>query len=349
MKTRKKIILLSIFVIIAFALSLSLYLIFSLKPLTSEEKSVLKKIEVPDNTTVKGVASILKNENLIKNEKVFYLAARFPFVTSLFGFDFQKLNLKSGVYKIKSSMSVSEIFKILSSGVQDYIVVAIPEGLTVSKIAKKLEELNVCSKEKFIKESKNPDLLSKFDIPSDSFEGYLFPDTYFFTPKMDEQTVISEMCRNMINHLKQIPEYNLLSKEELNQKVILASIIEREYRIKEEAALISSVFNNRLKINMGLYSCATIEYIITEIENKPHPDVITYEDLKIDSPYNTYKWAGLPPGAISNPGLVALTASVRPEKTNYYYFTLVDPVKGRHIFSKDFQTHINKGYSAKTK
>ena len=349
MKIKKKLILSSIFIIIALSFLLSLYLIFSLKPLTSEEQSVLKKIEVPDNTTVKGVASILKNEKLIRDEKVFYLAARFPFVTSLFGFEFQKLNLKSGVYNIKSSMSISEIFKILSSGIQDYIIVSIPEGLTISKIAKKLEEYNVCSKEKFIEESKNPELLSKFDIHSDSFEGYLFPDTYFFTPKMDAQIVISEMTKNLMNHLKDIPEYNSLSKEELNQKIILASIIEREYRIKEEAPLISSVFTNRLKINMGLYSCATIEYIITEIEQKPHPDVITYEDLKIDSPYNTYKWAGLPPGAISNPGLVALTASVRPEKTNYYYFTLVDPQKGRHVFSKDFQTHINKGYSAKTK
>ena len=102
MKIKKKLILSSIFIIIALSFLLSLYLIFSLKPLTSEEQSVLKKIEVPDNTTVKGVASILKNEKLIRDEKVFYLAARFPFVTSVFGFDFQKLNLKSGVYNIKS-------------------------------------------------------------------------------------------------------------------------------------------------------------------------------------------------------------------------------------------------------
>lgn len=110
-----------------------------------------------------------------------------------------------------------------------------------------------------------------------------------------------------------------MSPSELHEFVTLASVVEREYRVKSEAPLISSVFTNRLKHGIGLYSCATIEYILTEIQGKPHPDRITYDDLKIDSPYNTYKWAGLPAGPISNPGLVAFSAALNPAKTDYYF------------------------------
>ena len=119
----------------------------------------------------------------------------------------------------------------------------------------------------------------------------------------------------------------------------MASIVEREYRRKEEAPLIASVFYNRLRYNIGLESCATLAYIITDIEDKPHPEYLTVEDKHIDSPYNTYKWAGLPPGPIANPGLVALEAAVRPPKTDYYYFVLKDPATGEHYFSEDLQEH----------
>ncbi len=344
-----KILILAIVAIFILFLGSFLFLRQNLKSVTSKQNEFSVKIEVPDNTSVKKIAQILKQNNLIKNQKIFYAAARFPFILKLCFGSAQSLNLKSGVYTIKSSMNTSEIFKILSSGVQDFIIVSIPEGWTVSKIAKKLQENGVCSAQNFENECKNQNLLQELNISSLSFEGYLFPDTYYFTPKMEAKNVISEMAKNMKNHIETIPELSKLSPEELNQKIILASIIEREYRIPSEAELISSVFTNRLKINMGLYSCATIEYIITEIEKKPHPGIITYEDLKIDSPYNTYKWAGLPPGAISNPGLIALKAAANPKKTNYFYFTLVDAQKGRHVFSKDLQTHINKGYTAKTK
>jgi UPF0755 protein len=125
--------------------------------------------------------------------------------------------------------------------------------------------------------------------------------------------------------------------------VILASIVEREYRVASEASLIASVFTNRIKENWGLYSCATIEYIITEIEGRPHPDVITAEDTQINSPYNTYKWAGLPPGPISSPGLVALNAACNPADTDYYYFRVADSAVGRHYFSENFSEHIDIG------
>jgi UPF0755 protein len=125
--------------------------------------------------------------------------------------------------------------------------------------------------------------------------------------------------------------------------VILASIVEREYRAASEAPLIAGVFANRLRQRWGLYSCATIEFIITEIQGKPHPEVITIEDTRIDNPYNTYIWMGLPPGPIANPGIVALNAAFNPAKTDYYYFRVDDAAQGTHHFSTDFSEHIEVG------
>ncbi|MCF0242006.1 MAG: endolytic transglycosylase MltG, partial [Treponema sp.] len=122
--------------------------------------------------------------------------------------------------------------------------------------------------------------------------------------------------------------------------VILASIVEKEYRVPEEAPLIASVFKNRMKQNIGLYSCATIVYILTEIQGNSHPSRILIEDTKIDSPYNTYKWAGLPPGPISNPGITALNAVINTPKTNYYFFQIKDAGKGSHVFTTTFDEHI---------
>ena len=221
--------------------------------------------------------------------------------------------------------------------------------MTISKIAQKLEDSGVCSAEEFKVAAKDKNLLLEYKIPGESFEGFLFPDTYFFTPKMSGQAVARKMVENFFEKLKTVKNASSLTMSELYSDVVLASIVEREYRIDSEAPLIASVFRNRLKHNIGLYSCATIEYILTEIQGKPHPDVITYADLAIDSPYNTYKWAGLTPGPISNPGVVALDAAINSAKTDYYFFRLVDANAGRHVFSKDFSTHVNEGYIYSTK
>ena len=101
----------------------------------------------------------------------------------------------------------------------------------------------------------------------------------------------------------------------------------------------ASVFRNRLKVNMALGSCATVEYIISEIQKEPHPEYLTYRDLEIPSPYNTYRNPGLPPGPISNPGRTALDAAFHPADTDYWYFVLRDPGAGTHFFSKHLREH----------
>lgn len=330
-----------------FLLSTVLYVFIQIQPVSKNPEG--KRFEVPSGTSVHSVSKKLKDENLIKNQRIFYYAARYPFFKLLITGDNSAFVLKSGVYKISENMTICQIFSILSSGQQEYIRVSFPEGLTISKIGQRLEESGVCSLSDFKKAVTDKDLLNRFGIKADNFEGFLFPDTYFFNPSMEGKDVVVQMVENFFNNIKKIEGYSELSDDKLLYYVTLASIIEREYRIDEEAPLIASVFKNRLAKNIGLYSCATIEYIITEIQNRPHPDVITYADLAIDSPYNTYKWAGLTPGPISNPGEVALNAALNSAKTNYYFFRLVDANAGRHVFTKDFSKHISEGYISNTK
>lgn len=327
----------------------SVFFVVEAQPVSSGDKKIVERVEVASGASSRNIAKQLKSKNLIRNSYVFYACIRFPVLKTVLTGNTHRFQLKSGVYQINSSMKISEIMDVLSSGQQEYIRLSIPEGLTISKIGAKLEEAGVCTLEEFKKASRDPDLIWKYEIPSDSLEGFLFPDTYFFTPKMTGRAVVSLMVDNFFLNIKDIPGMQGMSKKDLFYNVTLASIVEREYRIDEEAPLIASVFKNRLAHNIGLYSCATVEYIITEIEGLPHPDKITYKDLENKNPYNTYKWAGLTPGPISNPGKVALNAAVNSAKTNYYYFRLVDANAGRHVFSKDFSTHISEGYSISTK
>ena len=289
-------------------------------------------LKIPAGTGVLDVAEELESNGIIRSADVFYLKARI-----------EKFAMKAGRYSVNPSMSLSEIFALLESGKQDYISVSLPEGLTISQIAQLLVDSDVIlSKEEFIEEVNNPELLEKYKIPARNLEGYLFPDTYFFNPSMNARDVVERLVDNFFSRIESL-EISCENMEELHETVILASIVEREYCREEEAPLIASVFKNRLEHHIGLESCATIVYILTEIEGRPHPEKITYEDLKIDSLYNTYKWAGLPAGPISNPGAIALKAAANPPKTKYYYFRVVDESTGTHHFSTTLEEHAKTG------
>ncbi|MBQ9494289.1 MAG: endolytic transglycosylase MltG [Treponema sp.] len=323
--------------------------IFNMRPASSAATETTERIEVPHGMTVRALAYELESKKLIKNKDAFYLAARYKLLGKIAGCP--QLTLASGVYSIRSSMSVAEIFELVSTGRQEYLRVSLPEGLTISKIAERLENAGVCTADDFKVSARSKTLIEKYAVASETLEGYLFPDTYFFTPAMNAEAVAEMMVENFFAHIQRIPALAALdaSSEQFKTMLVLASIVEREYRRADEAPLIASVFKNRMRQHMGLYSCATIEYIITEIQGKPHPEIITYDDLKIDSPYNTYKWAALPPTPISNPGMTALSACADTPTTAYYYFRLIDEATGTHAFSEDFSDHIKEGETYATK
>lgn len=251
-------------------------------------------------------------------------------------------SLKAGTYRISPRLRTTAILELIHEGKQETLRITVPEGLTITKTARLLEDAGVVSRHEFEQSSRNPELLARFGIPAGSAEGFLFPDTYTFHYGVDADDIVATMLSTFFRktaELENLPE----SREKLFEKVILASIVEREYRVAREAPLIASVFSNRLKIGMGLQSCSTVEYIITEIQGKPHPERLLAEDLEIPSDYNTYLWAGLPPGPIANPGLTALTAVLDPPGSPYLYFRLTDPVQGTHVFTRSLDEHVDAG------
>jgi len=247
---------------------------------------------------------------------------------------------KNGYFRVLPGDSMIDVHNLLVSGYQEQVKLTIPEGWTLKQISQYVEERGIATRKEFLEAASSADLLDQFGIPAENLEGYLFPDTYFFPRGYPAYGVVEEMVENFFRRLADVaPEALQWNRDRLHEAVIMASIVEREYRRAEEAPLIASVFYNRVAYNIGLESCATLGYIITDIQNKPHPEFLTVEDKKIDSPYNTYKWAGLPPGPISSPGTVALEAAFHPEETAYYYFVLKNPETGEHYFSANLQEH----------
>ena len=337
---------LSLFIVLALTLTVILFcaVIYFNSPLHAENMPPVNSedgiriaedgsyyVDVRKGESSQSVGLRLERTGLIRNRYFWNLLCRL-----------KKEHIKNGVYKIDIPMNQIAVHRLLVSGKQVLYRVTIPEGVTLKKTALLLEEAGICSANDFFEAARDTEILNFYNIPNESMEGYLFPDTYLFPQDFPASEVIKAMVGNFYNKIEEInPSVLRMSPLQLNEKVILASIIEREYRVSDEAPLMAGVFYNRLNINMALQSCATVEYIITEIQNKPHPSVIYNRDLEIPSPYNTYIKAGLPPGPISAPGTVALKAVMFPEETNYFYFRLEDAQAGRHYFSRTLDEHIN--------
>ena len=290
-------------------------------------------IDIRRGESSQSVGLRLERTGLIKNRYFWNIICRLD-----------KSFIKTGTYKITMPASQIAIYRILISGHEVLYKVTIPEGVTLSKTARLIEEAGICSLEDFLSAAGDKSIIGKYQIPNETMEGYLFPDTYLFPSEYPAERIVTTMADNLFSNLQKInPSILEMNPKELNEKIILASIIEREYRVEKEAPIMAGVFYNRLRINMALQSCATVEYIITEIQNRPHPSVLLFSDIEINHPYNTYIKPGLPPGPISAPGITALRAAFYPENTNYLYFRLEDAASGRHYFSRTYDEHIKAG------
>jgi UPF0755 protein len=250
--------------------------------------------------------------------------------------------IKAGVYRIDLPISQIALHRILRQGRQELFRVTVPEGVTLRKTAAILEDAGICDAPSFLEAARDPALLDVYRVPGRSMEGYLYPDTYLFEARYPAELVVRKMADTFFERLDELGA-GLPAPEELYEKVTLASIIEREYRAEDEAAVIAAVFQNRLKRGMRLESCATVEYIITEIQGQPHPRRLFNRDLEVQDPYNTYIRDGLPPGPIAAPGAAALKAAFFPDNNDFLFFRVVDPDAGRHYFSKTFDEHIAAG------
>ena len=290
-------------------------------------------LEVRKGESADSVGKRLEAAGVIKNRFFWYL---------LFRLD--KEYMKTGVYEIALPASQAKIRSILTNGEQLLVRVTIPEGVTLGKAAQIFEDAGICEKKDFLEAASSADILKIYNIPGTTMEGYLYPDTYLFPLIYPASKVVAAMADTFFNRLGEINGQAFsMNAAELNERVIIASIVEREYRVPEEAGIMAGVFYNRLGIGMALQSCATVEYVITEIQGRPHPEQLYNRDLEIRDPYNTYMIPGLPPGPISAPGETALHAAFNPERTDYLYFRLIDLSAGKHYFSRTLDDHIRAG------
>ena len=278
-----------------------------------------------------AVAGRLVGNGLVRSELAFRLIAYLQGTES---------DIRAGYYVIPRSLDANGVLALLLEGRQEEISVTIPEGWTIRRIAERLEGQGVTTAEDFVAAVADPALIEELGIQGTSMEGYLFPDTYRFPRYYPAADVARGMVGNFFRRLAEVqPNFANFGADELHEKIILASIVEREYQRPEEAGLIASVFVNRLDANAGLQSCATVAYVLTEVQGKEHPRTITHKELAVESLFNTYKWRGLPPAPISNPGTVALQAAFFPVESDYWYFVLKDSETGEHHFSRELDEH----------
>lgn len=224
--------------------------------------------------------------------------------------------------------------------------ITIPEGWTILDIAEYLEKNNIVTSKEFLSETENFKLTNFQKInekPSNSsLEGFLFPDTYLIAKSLAlKESVSSAILRKMLSNFENKFTEEMVLQSEKNklsiyETITLASIVEKEAGdSQEDREIISGIFYNRLNAGVALQSDATVNYV-----TKKKTPGISLEDTKLESPYNTYKYKGLPPGPIGNPGLNSILAALYPKKTDYFYF-LTNPENGRAVFSKTFEEHIN--------
>jgi UPF0755 protein len=298
---------------------------------TEGSTTQIRFFEVHAGESAMAVGRRLKDAGIIRSYYFWYMLSRLD-----------KGYLKAGTYRLELPASQMAIRSVFVTGQQFLIKVTIPEGVTLKKIANILETAEICDAAAFLAAAEEKTLCAAYQIPGETMEGFLYPDTYFFPRDYPATLVVRAMADTFFKRIAGLNS-NILSPEELYQKVIIASIVEREYRVDEEAPLMAGVFYNRLDIGMALQSCATVEYVITEIQGRPHPTVLYTKDTEIQDPYNTYMRLGLPPGPISAPGAVALNAAFNPVRREYLYFRLVDGAAGRHYFSRTLDDHIRAG------
>lgn len=241
--------------------------------------------------------------------------------------------IKSGYYLLNDAMKQTEIINVITSGHSKEIKITIPEGFTNRQIGDLLTQKKIAkSRAEFLQIANDKKILEKYRIPAKSSEGYLFPDTYFIPLHYKSKDVVQMMIRHFIDVTRSMQGFPANPKK-IHELVILASIVEREAQRKEERALIAGVFANRLKKDIPLESCATVQYLFEKPKKR-----LYYSDLEIQSPYNTYLHNGLPPTPIANPGRAALEASLHPKNTDFLFFVVRGD--GFHQFSKNFNDHL---------
>jgi UPF0755 protein len=292
---------------------------------TSPQAVTLCRIQLRAGATRNEIGLVLERRKIIRSASAFAYFARSR--------EFVRLK-RGGDFWLDGSRSLFDVIEQLSDGGQPIKRVTIPEGFMLGEVAATLERSIGVSSDSVLAVSRDAGMVEQFAFTkAPSLEGFLFPETYFFDSTLDARAVVTVLAKqfhrvftsDMARRAEQLGLTPL-------QAVTLASIIEKEAAVADERPVISQVFHTRLKRGMGLESDPTVKYALAIA-----PVNLSLRDIQIDSPYNTYRYAGLPPGPICNPGKAALVAALHPAETDYLYF--VANWDGTHTFTRTLAEH----------
>lgn len=249
-------------------------------------------------------------------------------------------SLQTGTYQLERGEKIAEVVRRMAAGdiVPDELTITYPEGFTLAQMAERTAKQGLVTKDAFVEAAQPEQFVSELpyvrELPADrTLEGYLFPDTYRVFPDDTPAAIIQRLVTNFDGKFSEELRQQAAQKgRTIDQIVIMASILEREVINDNDLAIVSGVLWKRFDEGMGLDADATVRYAV---DNWDTP--LTVEELAVDSPYNTRRYRGLPPGPISNPGLRALVAAVRPQESEFYYY--LSTPEGETIFSKTNDEH----------
>lgn len=288
-----------------------------------EEPSVL--VEVERGHSVPAIMRRLQSKGVLRDEVIPTLYMR----TLRRG-----VSLKAGLYRFEGASTPLDVIDKLARGDVEMASVTIREGLDRFQIARIMAEAGFGTSEQWEELTASADLVSDLDSEATSLEGYLFPDTYTLTPGTSARVVVDAMVNNFRNRFGE--ELAFISNGlSVHETVTLASIVETEARIPDERPVVASVYLNRVRRGMLLQADPTLIYAL-KLEDQWDGN-LTRENLRTDSPYNTYVTPGFPPGPIANPGLASLRAAASPAQTDFLYF--VSRNDGSHVFARTLAEH----------
>lgn len=292
-------------------------------------------VEIREGMTATAIADLLEDKKVVNNALVFRLLVRQRGV----GGDF-----KPGEYEFKTGMDNEVVIGRLIKGPSiRYVKLTIPEGWTAVQIADRVAARTKLMKEEYLSAVNERLILVEYEFlresgaPTSSLEGYLYPDTFNIREDITVQELVNiqlgrfeEMTSNL--NWDNAQTYGRTRYEIL----VIASMIERETRVDDERGLVASVIYNRITKGMPLQIDATVQYALPVWKDR-----LTLDDLKIDSPYNTYQNKGLPPGPICNPSVASIEAALNPTGDPYLYYVLAPDNSGRHVFTKTYDEFLN--------
>ncbi|MFQ5740120.1 MAG: endolytic transglycosylase MltG [Acidobacteriota bacterium] len=289
--------------------------------------STHRRFFIPRGQSATAIAASLESDGIIHSARLFRWYLR------LHG---DSPSLRAGEYRFDRPMSLVEVAAKLRRGEIYYHKVTIPEGLDLNEICAQLASKGFGRLEHLLQIARKPGMIADLDPRATDLEGYLFPETYSLTRGVDERSILQAM----VDRFRKVwtPERWTRARElgmTMREVITLASLIEKETRLPRERPFVSAVFHNRLKKNMNLECDPTVIYAVKSI--KAYDGVIHRSDLRIDSPYNTYRYPGLPPGPIAAPGAASIDAALFPADVDYLYF--VSKNDGSHVFSLRYRNH----------